>query len=263
MKLHIALARFLIRLGAFIQSSAIMVMPSDDLVAFSRQYYADPGSVDDWNRADLVAAGLSSTEQQLLEHIPFRTGRLLLLGVGGGREAIALARMGFDVTGVDFIPGMVEGAIRNAERSHVKIQGLVQEISELDVPAEMYDVIWLSAAMYSCFPTRLRRLRVLQLARAALKPGGYFACQFHWDPRPGTSRSRARINQFIAWITLGNRSYERGDMLWGNVEFLHAFSSEKELGSEFEAAALQGVWLNIPAGMGVRGQALLQKKSGA
>jgi SAM-dependent methyltransferase len=259
MKLHITLARALIRLGAFLQSSAVMVMSSDDLVEFSRHQYAKPTTINDWNRDDLVAEGLYSDEQQLLEHIPIRTGQLLLLNVGGGREAVPFARIGFDVTGVDFIPEMVERAIMNAERSNVKIKGLVQEISVLDVPAETYDIAWLSAAMYSCIPTRARRVQMLQRVRGALKPGGYFALQFQWDSTPAFSRKGDRIRQIIAWLTLGNRSYERGDILWGNVEFIHAFSSESDLLSEFAAGGFSMAWMNIPTDGQIRGEALLQK----
>ena len=153
MKLHIALARGLIRLGAFIQKSAVMVMTSDELVEFSRQHYAKLRSIEGWNRDDVVAEGLHPEELQLLERLPPRTGQLLLLGVGGGREAISFARMGFDVTGVDFIPEMVEGAIANAARYNVQIKGLVQDIAALDVPTEAYDVVWIFAGMYSCLPS--------------------------------------------------------------------------------------------------------------
>lgn len=260
MQLHIALARALIRLGAFIQSSAVMVMSSDDLVEFSRQHYAKPTSIDGWNRDDLVAGGLNSDEQQLLEHIPLRTGQLLLLLVGGGREAIPFAQMGFDVTGVDFIPAMVERAIANAARHNAPIHGIVQDIAALDVPAEVYDIVWLFAAMYSCLPTRDRRVQMLQRVRRALKPGGYFACQFHWDTRQAFSRKGERLRQIIACLTMGNRSYERGDMLWGYVEFIHAFSSESDLLAEFAAGGFDVAWLNIPTDMHMRGEALLQKR---
>jgi 2-polyprenyl-3-methyl-5-hydroxy-6-metoxy-1,4-benzoquinol methylase len=260
MNFHIALARFMIRLGTFLQSSAVMVMPPDDLVEFSRRQYAKPTSIESWIREDVVDSGLYSREQQLVEHLPVRTGQLLLLGVGGGREAIPLAKMGFEVTGVDFIPAMVESAIKNAKHSNVEIRGLVQEISTLAVPAEMYDVIWLSPALYSVVPTQSRRVRMLQRAWEALKPGGYLACQFQWDPHQAVSKKKATLQKIIALITLGNRSYESGDMLWGNIEFVHAFSSEQDLIAEFRAARFEIDWLNFPAAPEIRGQALLQKE---
>jgi len=236
-----------------------MVVSSDDLVELSRQTYAKPASIDRYNRDDLVAGGLTSKEQQLLEHIPSRTGRLLLLGVGGGREAIPFAQMGFDVTGVDFIPAMVERAIANAARHNAPIQGIVQDIAVLDVPAEAYDVVWLSTLMYSCLPTRARRVQLLQRVRRALKPGGCFACQFYWDTPWQSPRKGEFLRRMIAWLTWGNRSYERGDMLSGN-KFIHAFSSESDLRADFAAAGFHVAWLNIPTDGRIYGEALLQKR---
>jgi SAM-dependent methyltransferase len=259
MNIHIALARALIRLGAFIQSFALMVMTPDDLVAFSRQSYAKPWAIDSFTREDVIKSGLNPAELQLLEHLPTGKGQLLVLGMGGGREAIAFAQMGFDVTGVDFIPAMVEGALANAARHNTIIKGLVQDIAVLDLPAETYDVIWLFAAMYSCVPTRARRVQMLQRAQRALRPGGYFACQFSWQPQQTLSSMGVLMWRIAAWLTLGNRSYERGDMLWRNLEFKHNFSSESELHAEFAAGGFSVAWQNLPTDLGRRGEALLQK----
>jgi len=260
MKWHIALARGLIRLGAFIQSSAVMVMTPEDLIEFSRQHYTKLTSIEGWNSDNVVAEGLYPQELQLLERLPFRTGQLLLLGVGGGREAIPFARMGFDVTGIDFIPEMVEGALANAASYNVQIKGLVQDIAALDMPAEAYDIAWLSAAMYSCLPSRARRVQMLRRVCRALKQGGYFAFQFQWDTHPQFSPKGALLRRIIAWLTLGNLSFESGDMLWCNVEFIHAFSSESDLRAEFAAGEFDVAWLNIPTVMSGRGEALLQKR---
>jgi len=175
---RLSLARLLIRVGKFVQSTALMVMRPDDLVEFSRQMYTRPHNVKSWGRPDLVERGLHPEEEALLEHLPGQEGRLLL-GVGGGREAIPLARLGFCVTGVDFVPGMVQLAQENAARQGLAIEGLVQEISALDVPAGAYDVVWLTAAMYSCMPTRERRVGMLLRVRQTLRPGGHFVCGFH------------------------------------------------------------------------------------
>lgn len=260
MKLRIALARGLIRLGAFIQSSAVMVMTSEELVEFSRQHYTKLTSIGLWNSDDVVAEGLYPRELQLLERIPSRSGQLLLLGVGGGREAIAFARMGFDITGIDFIPEMVKGTLANAARYNIQVKGLIQDIATLDVPAETYDVVWLSAAMYSCLPSSVRRVQMLRRLHRALKPKGYFACEFQWDTSRRFSSKSTLLRLIIAWITLGNRSYEHGDMLLNNVEFIHAFSSENDLRTEFAAGGFDVVWLNIPTDSLGRGEALLQKR---
>ncbi len=258
MGLRIGLGRILIRLGSFIQSSAIMVMRPDDMVEFTRQTYARPEDVDDWSRSELVDPGLYEEEQALVEKLPHKNGRLLVLGVGGGREAIPLARMGFEVIGVDFIPELVRRAQQNGERRGLKIGGLVQEISKLDVPAGSFSVVWLSAAMYSSIPTRRRRLAMLNKIAKALKPDGYFVCQFAWGAVGNRSQRFGRLHRAVALLTAGYLSFEKGDILFLNREFSHEFSSKQELWSEFEAGGFQVMHLEIP-GTGSRGGAILRK----
>jgi SAM-dependent methyltransferase len=245
MRPRIIFGRLLIRLGRFIQSLALMVMRPNDLVEFSRQTYAREQMVEDLGREDLSYPILDPDEQALLERLHLKGGRLLLLGVGGGREAIPLAQMGFEVTGVDFVPEMVEKAAENVIRHGVQMEGLVQEISKIDVPAGAYDVVWLSAAMYSCVPTRDRRVEMLQRIAKALKPGGYFICQFRWDTRGGTSRIWELARKIVALLTLGNLWYEEGDTLSNNIEFIHAFSQEDEVRSEFTKGGFEVLHLRI------------------
>lgn len=237
MRVRVKLARRLLGLGAFVQSLAITVMRPDDLIEFSRQTYARPANVDAWAEDDLVDSGLSPDELDLLADVP-KTGNLLLLGLGGGREAIPLARMGFRVTGVDYVPAMVERAVANAARRGVHIEGLVQEMSQLDVPASAYDVVWLSRSMYSCVPTRARRVEMVRRIARALRPGGFFLCQFHWHPGPWPQGRGGSLRRAFALCTLGNLDYEAGDTLWQNVEFVHQFTSEEAVRAELEAGGL-------------------------
>jgi SAM-dependent methyltransferase len=249
----------LVRLGGFIQSLAVVVMRPADLVEFTRHTYAMPRTVESWGREDLLASGLQPEEKRLLEKLPIKQGQLLLLGVGGGREAVPLAQMGFDVTGVDFIPEMLEKAKENAARRGVKIQGLVQDISRLDVPEASYDIVWLSAALYSYLPTRQRRVEMLKRVVKALRPGGYVACQFSWDPRLGTARKAAFVRKVFAWLCVGNLWYEKGDALWNNMEFIHSFTSEAELRSEFEDAGFEPVHIEFAENL-KRGEAVLKRR---
>jgi len=256
--LRITLARFLIRFGRFIESLALMVMRPDDLVEFSRQTYDKADNIESWSSDENIESGLDPDETVLLEKIPIKGGKLLLLGAGGGREAIYLAKKGFEVTGVDFSEGMVESALENAQKRGLTISGLVQEISQLDVSDSSYDIVWLSTAMYSSIPTRRRRLMMLRRISKALKPRGYFICQFHWDARMNVSLKGEFIRGVVSFLTLGNLRYEKGDMLWHNLEFIHAFSSEKDLRSEFEEAQFKVEHIRIH-GENMRGGAVLMK----
>jgi SAM-dependent methyltransferase len=243
---RIKFGRFLIRLGGFVNSLAVTVMRPDDLVEFSRRTYAKTETVQAIGHESLIEAGLRSDETDLLDKIPLKAGRLLLLGIGGGREAIPLAKLGFEVIGVDFVPDMVKKAKENAARCGVKIETMVQEISSLDVPENFYDMVWLTSYMYSAIPTRNRRIEMLRKIAKALKPEGHFLCQFQWGSLQGHSRKGEIVRRIFAYLTLGNRSYESGDMLWGNVEFIHAFSSETDLRFEFREGGFDVVFMHIP-----------------
>jgi len=258
MRSRVVLGRFLIRFGRFIKSLALMVMRPDDLVEFSRHNYFRHNNISSWSREDLVNSGLYSEEAALLDKVPLKNGRLLLLGIGGGRDSIPLAQAGFKITGVDFVPEMVRRACENTRKTGIEISGLVQEISELDVPPDSYHVVWLSAAMYSCVPTRRRRVRMLKAIAKALRPEGYFVCQFHLDTSAMFSHKMELFKKALAFLTLGNFWYERGDMLWGDVEFMHSFSSKEDLMSEFNDGGFEVNYLYIPEG--VRGGAVLRKQ---
>lgn len=239
MSFRIKLARYLLSLASFIQSMPVLVMKPDDLVEFSRQSYAKSQDVESWAEESLVDSGLQADELDLLSGLPEKKGKLLLLGVGGGREAIVLAKVGFQVTGVDYVPEMVTRAKENAAKRGLQINGLVQEISKLDVPFETYDVVWISRSMYSCVPTRARRVEMVQRIVKALKPGGYFLCQFQRGQVQQHSAKGRLLRRLIAVSTLGNLAVEQGDMLWWNIEFLHVFDSEDDIRSELEEGGLQ------------------------
>jgi 2-polyprenyl-3-methyl-5-hydroxy-6-metoxy-1,4-benzoquinol methylase len=259
MGMRIRLARFLLQLADFIQSLPVVVMKPDDLVEFSRQSYDRPHNVEAWAEDGLVDSGLSREEAELIAEVPAATGNLLLLGLGGGREAIPLARMGFRVTGVDYVAAMVDRAKDNAARRGVQIEGLVQEISQLDVPAGTYDVVWLSRHMYSCVPTRARRVAMVRRIARALKPGGLFLCQFQWNPGARLmTRAGRLLRRLVAAGTLGNLAYEEGDILWLRVEFVHQFSSEDALRSELEEGGLAVLHIKT-SGASIKGSAVCQK----
>lgn len=239
MSLRIKLGRLLLRLGAFIESLPVVIMKPADLIEFSRQTYSRSQNVESWAEDSIVDAGLNRDELELINSIPYKSGVLLLLGVGGGREAIPLAKMGFKVTGVDFVSSLVDRAIANSIKRGVTIDGLVQEISQLNLPDNSYDVVWLSRAMYSCVPTRKRRVEMVRRIARTLKPGGYFLCQFHKDDRNIPSQKGVVLRRLIAFFTFGNIEYEPGDILWGNIEFVHSFTSADQVRAELEQGGLE------------------------
>lgn len=266
MKCRIVFAQSLVRLGCFLvnlgqfilQSLAVMVMRADELVEFSRQDYIKYGGY--FTQENFVASGLKPEENVILEKMPLRKGRLILLGIGGGREAIPLAQLGFEITGVDFLPQMLEKAKENFRNRGFSISGLYQEISNLDIPDNYYDVAWLFASMYSSIPTKTKRINMLKAIKRTLRPGGYFALQFFWVTEYKPLKIAELIKRIFAWLTLGNLQYEKGDILLKGGGFIHMFSSEDEVRSEFDKGGFEVVYMNTFKN-NVNGIALLRKNA--
>ena len=245
MSIHYFLGRLMQRIGRALQSHAIMVMKPDDLIQLGRDIYSRPESVAEWGSKTAVDRGLLPEESNLFNQLSLKRGRMLLLGVGGGREAIPFAQAGFAVTGVDFIPGMVQKARENARLHGVELEGLVQNLADLQLSGSSYDVVWFSRAMYSTVPTRRRRLEMLRRITRALPPDGLVVCQFQWDPSIVISKRKLAVRRLLAWATLGNLEYEPGDMLWAETEFIHAFRTREELCGELAEAGFELVYWRI------------------
>jgi len=253
---------FIRRLDEFAQPLAVLVMRTDDLVELGRESYSRADMVKHFCDKNLVDSGLNSDETAILEEIPLKRGKLLLLGLGGGREAIHLSRLGFEVTGIDFVPEMVEKAMKNAASRGLKIEELVQEVSKLDLPECSYDIIWLSSGMYSSVPTKKRRIEMLHKIRKSLRNKGYLLCSFSFNKIYGlASPVREFLKKILVFLTLGNFWYERGDKITGDSEFLHSFYSVDLLSSEFESGGFKVVKINLAEKPASWSQALLKKDS--
>lgn len=258
MSARIYLGKSLIQLGNFIKSLSVVMMKPGDLVELGRQSYLKGDSIENFNCKELLDQGLRNYELNFLEKIPHKTGKILVLGAGGGRESLFFARHGYDVTAMDFVEEMVANTLKNAEESGFQMKGVVRELTELNLPENSFDIVWLSSGMYSSVPSRKKRIQMLKGIKQILKDDGYFSCQFHWDAVKKYSQSRRIVMKIFAILFLGNFSYEPGDVLWGYKEFIHLFSSLETLRSEFEAGGFRVLDIDVSRGE-IIGGALLQK----
>ena len=101
----------------------------------------------------------------LVENISLLTrGRVLDIAMGGGRNAVYLASMGFEVEGVDISRKAVKEAMSLAGKHGVKIHAKVADLEKAyAIPADAYDLI-------ICFNYLQRSL--LSSIKAGVKPGG-------------------------------------------------------------------------------------------
>ncbi|MCZ7582547.1 MAG: class I SAM-dependent methyltransferase [Deltaproteobacteria bacterium] len=74
------------------------------------------------------------------QHFP-RSGASLNIGCGGGREALALARMGYEVTAVDMLPDYVELTAARARNAALTIETAVMDATSLGFGTKVFDAV--------------------------------------------------------------------------------------------------------------------------
>lgn len=122
---------------------------------------------------EVIREGLYPIERDLFERfLPKPPARLLDLGSGGGREAIPLARMGYEVLGIDLSPKLVEIARRNAAAFADRARFETGDITRIDLEAERFDAALMLAQLYGHIQGRRHRIDTLRRVRRALVPGG-------------------------------------------------------------------------------------------
>jgi SAM-dependent methyltransferase len=173
---RILLARSLQRVGEFLRTLPVVVLRPQDMLAWSRDAY--DRHTGEYGRDNDVDDGLAPEEAVLWQPVRTDTGRILLLGGGGGREAIFFARQGSHVTAVDFSLPMLELARVSAAERGIAIDLRVGELSQLEAAAAAFDVAWISMFLYSVGSAQRRVFDVRQSV------SGWSAVSARW-PRQG------------------------------------------------------------------------------
>src|SRR3981081_675531 len=80
--------------------------------------------------------------QLLVEEVGgLRPGRALDLGAGEGRNAVWLAEQGWQVTAVDFSRVALDRAAAVAERSGVRVEPVLADLTEYRPPAGAFELV--------------------------------------------------------------------------------------------------------------------------
>ena len=185
-----------------------------------------------------------ATEQALVERYVAKSGELLNLACGAGREALLLARRGMRVTACDRSPRMVAEARRRAQAANLTVQFAVADLMhDLPYPEKAFDYLFLTNIAFSYIFPRWRRVRFLRQAHSVLRPGGVFIISFaraRGDAKIPAGPAEWLFMRLRRWAPF-NREYQPGDRFEGT--FTHFFRP-KELADEFqEAPFLVKEWL--------------------
>jgi SAM-dependent methyltransferase len=174
-------------------------------------------------------------------------GRLLDIGCGAGREALAFGRAGFRVVGIDIAPAMIDAARENAARAGPAIEFRTESATELGDPPGSFDGAFCSGA-YHHIPGCARRIETLRRVHRALAPGGVLILPVMYREPVGLL-SRARLVSLLraagARLFGPGRFSEPGDRWMRDVSeasdsralvFFHDFRGPDEVQAEIEAA---------------------------
>lgn len=127
-----------------------------------------------WGKAPRIARQINKVLKK--HRVPGR--RLLELGCGNGRIAIHMARLGYDVTGVDFSRAFLDQAEKRAARDRLRMHFVHGDVRKVDrLVRDRFDAaisIWTSLGYYD---KRTDQMIFSKVARR-LKQGGLFLILF-------------------------------------------------------------------------------------
>ena len=131
-----------------------------------------------WDRG-----GASPTLLRWLAADDLRPCRILVPGCGRGYEVVALAKAGFDVTGVDFAPAAVA-----AVEAQLTSEGLIAEVVQSDLfayrPDQPFEAIYEQTCLCALPPERWAEYEE-RLARWLARGGRLFAAFMQTDSADG------------------------------------------------------------------------------
>jgi len=180
---------------------------------------------------------LSNAEMGIIDRCDRHSGRILVLGCGWGREALAIARRDITAVGVDTNRSAVSMARRLAKIHGVPAHFHQANFLTLPYAPTTFDAIFLPSVMYSSIAGMVRRQTWLTELGLLLKPNGLVMLSFFQEHHP-VSRLKlltTRLNLLLVKLPGANRAYQRGDDCPGG-HFLHAFQDEEEIRMELVGA---------------------------
>ena len=184
-------------------------------------------------------------EEALYERFIPADSHVLVIGCGSGRDLVAFAERGYQVTGIE----PADAAIREARRMLLErtlSASLIEGFFEDATVSGAFDVVIFSYYCYAFIPVSRRRIEALKKAAGLLTPGGHIVVSHAANILPPRA-FLIRLAQLSGRVFGSDWRLEAGDMVWDNrtirpsYSYTHAFQPG-ELEHEAAAAHLKPVF---------------------
>lgn len=132
--------------------------------------------------------------------------KILDFGCGDGRIAVWLARLGFNIIGLDLSTPMLEAARKKAERANLSIRWTQMDMRDIGFSDEFDAIINISTS-FGYFASEEDNIRTLHSAANALRRGGKLLLDLenvynlsHMSRIYGARPAYQPVNRFRGWL---------------------------------------------------------------
>lgn len=141
---------------------------------------------------------------EFLTEYPLR-GKALDLGCGQGRDALAMARLGYQVTGVDKSQVGIDQMNRAGQAEQLNLVGLVADIYHYDRFAE-FDIILLDSMLHFAKKERTKEIALLRRILTSMRTGSLLViCIQDVGKKVGILNQAMETD--VAWEQLVNQAF--------------------------------------------------------
>lgn len=253
------MSRFVEKITTTLSSFAAVILTPDEIVEYGKNAYKKKSETYDiFGKEEYVKKGLIQWEKRAFEDYAKRKGSVLVLGSGGGREAIGLAKLGYKVVGIDSSEALIAASRKFARAEGVDIDFRPGDFIQVEPVGEKFDYCLLSCIMYSVVPTGKMRAEMLKRINSALNQGGTAFIHFTFI-RTRDSERLLGLRRLVARISRGNTEYSIGDTFTPPFHFARTFHDENEIIREAELAGFSVRKIDFDAEE--TGYAVLEKRS--
>jgi hypothetical protein len=210
-------------------------LSAEDLNALTASHYEQ---THEYSSAEHNQRGLFDWETAALKRYFPPGSRILVAAAGGGREVLALRRMGYAAEGFECSPWLLQASEALFDRLGEPRGVTLCPPNEVPAGPADYTGIIVGWSAYTHIPTRRRRIAFLQGLRQRALPGAPILLSFFARDRdPGYENVVYRVSRAARFLFRGRKEEsEPGDHLsWC---FHHTFTRE-EVESELKAAAFR------------------------